>query len=262
MGVSVGVWRIAVRIWLVGFAVSSLADDRDALEALYDALGGEHWQRSEGWLSDAPLGEWHGVLTAEGRVTVVDLAGNGLRGTLPYHVGDLSALEHLDLRWNAIAGDLPSELGDLAALETLLLTGNELTGEIPWTLGGLSRVKRLDLSYNGLEGEIPGQLGDLKQLASLGLHSNRLTGEIPWELTRIPGLKRLILTNNRLVGSVPIELSDSVVVVHAGVGDEVGDAVGEDADLDIAGKVEWALTAGGLLDRTTRHIDDEGFAVS
>ena len=73
-------------------AVSATAGDRDALAAFYDAAGGEDWRRSEGWMTDAPLGDWYGVQTVEDRVTAINLSGNGLGGTLPYQVGDLSAL--------------------------------------------------------------------------------------------------------------------------------------------------------------------------
>ena len=37
--------------------------DREALVALYNATDGENWNRSDNWLSDAPLGEWEGVTT-------------------------------------------------------------------------------------------------------------------------------------------------------------------------------------------------------
>ena len=50
--------------------------DRLALEALYRATGGANWVNSNNWLSDAPLGEWHGVVTELGNVTELDLQYN------------------------------------------------------------------------------------------------------------------------------------------------------------------------------------------
>ena len=41
-------------------AQSSVATDRAALEALYDATGGPSWTDSTSWKTDAPLGEWYG----------------------------------------------------------------------------------------------------------------------------------------------------------------------------------------------------------
>ena len=34
---------------------------REALAALYDATDGPNWKNGDEWLSDAPLGEWHGI---------------------------------------------------------------------------------------------------------------------------------------------------------------------------------------------------------
>ena len=44
--------------------------DRAALVVLYHATDGPNWDSSRNWLSDRPLGEWHGVTTdGDGRVT-------------------------------------------------------------------------------------------------------------------------------------------------------------------------------------------------
>ena len=55
--------------------------ERAALEAFYEAAGGENWTNGSNWLSAAPLGEWHGVTTDDsGRVIWLDLKENSLRG--------------------------------------------------------------------------------------------------------------------------------------------------------------------------------------
>ena len=51
---------------IVGVGVATgqaTSSDRDALVALYNATDGANWKNSENWLSDAPIGEWHGVTT-------------------------------------------------------------------------------------------------------------------------------------------------------------------------------------------------------
>ena len=69
-------------------AQGSVASDRAALEALYDATGGAGWTYSTNWKSSAPLGEWAGVTTdAAGRVTELYLRDNGLAGSLPIRIG-------------------------------------------------------------------------------------------------------------------------------------------------------------------------------
>ena len=72
--------------------------DRAALVSFYNATGGDNWTSRDGWLSDAPIGEWHGVGTDhEGRVVILNLSHNGLTGTLPAEMSNLSSLIWLDL---------------------------------------------------------------------------------------------------------------------------------------------------------------------
>ena len=45
------------------------ASDRAVLVALYHSTGGANWEANANWLSDRPIGEWHGVTTnSNGRV--------------------------------------------------------------------------------------------------------------------------------------------------------------------------------------------------
>ena len=71
------------------------------------------------------LGAWHGVTTnGAGRVTALDLSGNGLSGAAPAAVGRLTALTSLDLSGNAaLSGSIPSAWTDLTALTALDLSG-------------------------------------------------------------------------------------------------------------------------------------------
>ena len=63
---------------------ASAATDRDALTALYRATGGDSWSNNTNWLSDAPIGQWHGVSTDDnGRVTWLLLRNNQLNGEIP-----------------------------------------------------------------------------------------------------------------------------------------------------------------------------------
>ena len=50
-------------------AQTNTPTDRDALVTLYNATSGGGWANNDNWLSDKPLGEWHGVTTdSDGRV--------------------------------------------------------------------------------------------------------------------------------------------------------------------------------------------------
>ena len=160
--------------------------DRAALVVLYNAMGGADWANSSNWLSEAPIGEWHGVTTdPDGRVTQVDLDNNQLTGPIPPELGKLTGLRSLNLFANQLTGTIPPELGNLANLQELQLSKNQLTGEIPPELGNLVGLRLLDLGENRLAGPIPSQLGNLADLQWLRLSGNHLTGCIPTGLNEV-----------------------------------------------------------------------------
>ena len=202
----------------INVLVSNTAADRAALVALYEATDGPNWVNSDGWLTDASMGEWYGVTTdVAGRVVGLDLTGDpssgtlhGLRGSLPAELGNLASLTRLDLSINGLSGPIPAELGNLGSLTYLRLSLNGLTGSIPAELGNLTNLTRLHLSRNGrgLTGPIPPELGNLANLTELNLSLNGLTGPIPVELGNLASLTHLILSLNGLTGSIPAELGN------------------------------------------------------
>ena len=113
-----------------------------------------NWSRSDGWLSDTPIGLWHGVAADDDcSVTHLNLHSNGLSGFLPSELGGLAHLVQLELTGNQLGGGIPLGLGDLGDLETLLLGDNQLSGEIPPNLGNLVNLTFLNLRRNELIGE-------------------------------------------------------------------------------------------------------------
>ena len=201
----------AVALW-AGLAAAAAAQgnaaaDRAALEALYDATGGPGWTDRTNWNTAAPIGEWFGVTTdAAGRVTRLELPGNGLTGPIPDALGNLVNLGVLHLGDNALTGPIPSELGRLVNLEELGLWDNELTGPVPAWLGNLTGLRELHLGDNALTGPIPSELERLVNLEGLGLGDNELTGPIPAELENLANLESLYLHLNALTGSIQSEL--------------------------------------------------------
>ena len=182
-------------------------DDRQALVALYETTDGANWTNNTRWLSDAPIGEWHGIKVDEdGYVTEIQLSGNGLRGKIPSKLRYLQQLVILRLDENDLTGSIPPELGELSNLEWLLLRDNRLSGAIPVELGRLSNLNTLWLAQNALNGEIPIELSHLSELRFLLLDENLLTGQIPFELSELVNLIGLSLNGNWLDGEVPQEL--------------------------------------------------------
>ena len=133
-----GIWSDGTTTW-----VSDSEDDkiyayhaeRDALVALYNATGGANWTNSARWLTDAPVGQWHGVtIDANGRVSRLDLQNNALSGQIPVELGSLTNLQQLRLNGNQLTGEIPNGLGLLENLTLLHLAGNQLTGCVPAAL--------------------------------------------------------------------------------------------------------------------------------
>ena len=110
-------------------AQGSVAGDRLALVALYNATDGANWTNNTNWLSNEALSEWFGVSTdVNGRVTRLYLHLNGLNGAIPVELGGLASLQELFLFRNGLSGEIPAELGNLTSLTRLHLSQNELSG--------------------------------------------------------------------------------------------------------------------------------------
>ena len=162
------------------------------LVALYNATDGANWRFSTNWLTDRPLGEWHGIGTdSNGYVT------------------------HLYLQENQLSGQIPAELSSLTSLRVLYLRNNELSGPIPAALGSLTNLEQLWTQENQLSGQIPAELGSLTNLEILYLQNNELSGPLPAEFGTLINLRELDLRGNQLEGCVPNALRG---MLHLGFG--------------------------------------------
>jgi len=236
----------AFRTWLsgiqhhqgTGVECTQTRGERDILEALYHATGGDDWHRSDNWLTGAPLDQWYGVNTDQaGNVTGLSLANNFVVGRIPPEFGGLTHLTRLHLHRNwllegplpleffdlaelrelvlgdtDIGGGVPPEIGQLANLRQLIWAGSGLTGALPPELGDLTNLEVLDMgpwrTLNYLSGPIPAELGNLTNLRVLNLYRNNLEGAIPPELAGLSSLEELILANNALSGAIPAGLGN------------------------------------------------------
>lgn len=193
----------------------TLESDSLALVALYNATNGHNWTNNTNWLVAGQLVEdWFGVTIQDGRVTELDLGGNGLNGIIPTEVGNLEQLNTLFLSNNSINGTIPSALGGLSNLNLLGLRNNDLTGSIPIELGNLLNLTFLGLDRNQLDGSIPLELGSLNKLENLSLIDNLLSGSIPSELGSLSELTDLRLDRNQLSGTIPTELGGLIKLLR------------------------------------------------
>ena len=188
----------------VPVSVDETATDRESLVEFYHATDGPNWKNNTNWLSDKPLGQWHGVsVDSVGYVVSIWLFDNDLNGHLPVSLTSLSRLEVLALSDSELSGNIPAELGMLESLQRVILTHSKLTGSVPSSLGRLSNLTVLDLQYNQLTGSIPPSLGDLSNLAYLRLAGNPMSGPIPTSLGQLNKLQRLYLSQAGLTGEIP-----------------------------------------------------------
>ena len=151
--------------------------------AIYNATGGENWNRSDNWGEGCPCeNDWFGV--------TCDLDG---------------IVQNLSLPFNNLVGNLPSELGNLANLGSLVLSGNPITS-LPPSIGNIRRMFLVDLSETNLS-ELPDSFGRLTRLAVLRLNKVPL-GELPETFRELGGLQTLELIECGLTELPPLNNGD------------------------------------------------------
>ena len=125
-----------------------LVTDCEALLELKNTLRGT---ATLNWNATSTISTWDGVTTGgtPSRVTRLELANEGLDGSIPGDLGRLSGLTHLDLSRNSLTGEIPGGLGSLSNLAVLRLSGNSLSGCIPLALMSVATndLSSLDLPY-------------------------------------------------------------------------------------------------------------------
>ncbi len=186
------------------------AAERNALVSLYNETGGASWTNSEGWLGAAGSEcQWFGVTCDSGETTVLrlELFDNGLAGSIPPSLADLTNLELLYLCCQQLSGPIPSELGSLTSLKSFHAQSNQLSGSLPAELGNLEQLEDLYLWSNQFTGSIPPELGNLENLETWYMCCNQLSGSIPVELAGLTSIEELYLYSNDLTGVLPAELA-------------------------------------------------------
>merc|ERR1712045_412657 len=108
---------------------------RKILGEFYDSTNGNGWTSNDNWKKwNEELSEWYGLEVYPGgkkKVKKMNLALNGVMGSLPVSIGDLSSLKVLNITGNDIGGPLPTHLGQLRKLRVLTATANKFEGSIP-----------------------------------------------------------------------------------------------------------------------------------
>ncbi len=160
--------KILVLSFLIGLILPSskvFAFDRisDSLSLvnIFKNTKGKNWKKNSRWLSRKPINKWYGITLKNGRVSKINLSFNGLDGTIPKEIGNLSELEELYLGNNKLSGTLPKEIGNLKKLEQLCLEVNELSGKIPKEIKEMTALSRVYLYQNKFTDPLPSSFGNL-----------------------------------------------------------------------------------------------------
>eukprot|EP00850_Spirogloea_muscicola_P014196 SM000100S09423 [mRNA] locus=s100:245308:251935:- [translate_table: standard] len=155
------------------------------------------------WTGSNPCSGWLGVsCDATNRVSVLELAGLKLNGTIAPSNGNLSNLVTLHLQDNLLKGPLPTTIGNLLNLVLLNIDNNMLTDSIPLTIGRLAKLELIHLANNQMNGSIPTAINNLSSLVIFIVDNNRFTGLIPSGLEKLTHLSKLQVARNKLTGSI------------------------------------------------------------
>ncbi|XVF71434.1 hypothetical protein PTKIN_Ptkin12aG0037000 [Pterospermum kingtungense] len=188
-------------------SVTNLTSDQSTLLEFKGRILDPHNVLATNWTSTSTSPcHWIGISCSarHGRVTVLDLSGMGLEGSLDPRLGNLSFLVSLKLSGNNFHGYIPKELAMLHRLKLIDLSRNAFSGDIPIWFGNLTLLKALRLGGNRFQGEIPVEIGNFIALETFAAQNMKLiNGPIPSTISECNNLQMLYLIDNRLNGHIP-----------------------------------------------------------
>ncbi|KAJ6857673.1 receptor-like protein 15 isoform X3 [Populus alba x Populus x berolinensis] len=140
------------------------------------------------------------------RLKVLLMSENGVNGSIPSSLGNISSLRVLDISNNSLQGQIPGWIWNMSSLEFLDLSGNKFSGPLQPRFDTSSKLGYIYLSRNKLQGPITMPFYDSYKILALDLSHNNLTGRIPEWIGGLSNLRFLLLSYNNLEGEIPIQL--------------------------------------------------------
>eukprot|EP00816_Leptocylindrus_hargravesii_P011938 CAMPEP_0196824052 /NCGR_PEP_ID=MMETSP1362-20130617/90197_1 /TAXON_ID=163516 /ORGANISM="Leptocylindrus danicus, Strain CCMP1856" /LENGTH=716 /DNA_ID=CAMNT_0042204169 /DNA_START=214 /DNA_END=2364 /DNA_ORIENTATION=+ len=142
------------------------------------------------FLSKAHECSWFGIgCDGDLDVSSIQLAANGLQGSIASELQFLPHLTRIDLSSNLITGRIPERLGHLHSLESLNLSSNSIEAILPEEIFASQSLQHINLSGNSFTGSIPSAIGSLNSLETLFLHHNQLSGSVDEAICALKSLK-------------------------------------------------------------------------
>ncbi len=199
--------------------------EREALIAIYNALGGDNWTSNQNWCSDKPVSEWSGVTVYPdgyrnaGSVFTLNLSG--VSGTLPEEISRLTNLAGISIdglegfstalydcrQLQQIFFIMPDQcswsydgIGDLGNLRSLTVFSVGSKTPLSAEVGQCTNLQMLQVKGSGT---LPKELGNLTNLKQLLISNSNFSGELPAELGNCTGLEEMEIFNNSFTGRIP-----------------------------------------------------------
>ncbi|CAM8889156.1 unnamed protein product [Rhodiola kirilowii] len=172
------------------------------------------------WNESSHFCQWQGVVCGNMHQRVISLMldSQGLIGSLPPSIGNLTFLKRINFASNKLGGTIPKEMGSLPRLQYLNLSDNLISGHIPVELMNCSDLRVIHIGSNDLTGSIPLEVGYLSKLRSLILNSNSLSGTIPSSIGYLSELQLLWLPANNLTGTISSFIGNLSSLVSLNIG--------------------------------------------
>ncbi|CAN4107634.1 unnamed protein product [Withania somnifera] len=156
------------------------------------------------WTDPNPC-NWDKVdCSKDGRVTRIQVGDQGLKGSLPPNMSNLTELQVFEVQKNELTGALPSFAG-LNSLQSILVSNNGFTSIPSDFFDGMTSLQSVYLDYNPFSPwSVPESLKGASSLKTFSAVSTNITGKIPDFLgDSLPSLIDLHLSFNNLEGSLP-----------------------------------------------------------
>jgi len=132
-----------------------------------------------------------------GKLKVLVLFKNSLRGMIPSSYSKFVSLQHIDISHNQLSGVLPHELFEVRTLRRVHLEHNQLIeGTLPESICDLENLESLTMHWNKIAGELPSNIGRCSKLKELSIHHNCMVGVLPDSMKQLSLLERCHLNNN------------------------------------------------------------------
>jgi len=170
-----------------------------------DPFNAPMFQGTDAWLTPSYECFWGGLACLDDTICMdrIEFEDDGLGGTLPSELKNLTNLRYLIVEEGTTNGTIPPEIGELSGLIILDLNFNSLSGSIPNSIYGLQTLFQLDLNDNFLTGTIASEIGQIQFLQFLQLQANQFTGTIPEPIGLLRFLRTIELFANDLTGFMP-----------------------------------------------------------